>query len=210
MEEIMGGRVTRLGALLLSVVSGVLWVLLPASPAAAHNSLTGSDPRNGARLGKAPDNVRLTFLARLDPTTTRITVTGPDNISATAGKPSYSGSRVTIPFRPAAAGLYIVQYQVASGDGHPIKGEVRFTLTVGVTPTATPSPATTATGASTTVPSSPAGAPSSPAAAGPLSPTADADGSAWWPWVVGGALVLAALAGGLLLRRRATGSRSAD
>lgn len=204
----MGRRVTRVGPLLLSVALGVLWVLLPAGPAAAHNSLTGSDPRDGARLGKAPANVRLTFLARLDPTTTRVTLTGPDNISATAGKPSYSGSRVTVAFRPGAAGLYIVRYQVASGDGHPIKGEVRFTLTVGVTPTASPSPAATATGASTTVPGPPAGAQSSPAAAGPLSPTADADGSARWPWAVGGVLVLAALAGGLLLRRRATASGS--
>jgi hypothetical protein len=130
-EGIVGRRVTRVGTLLLSVVTGVLWVLLPAAPAAAHNSLTGSDPRNGARLGKAPADVRLTFLARLDPTTTRVTVTGPDNISATAGKPSCAGSRVTVQFRPGAAGLYIVQYQVASGDGHPIKGEVRFTLTAG-------------------------------------------------------------------------------
>ncbi|MGX7675518.1 copper resistance CopC family protein [Plantactinospora sp. DSM 117369] len=185
---------------MLSVVLVALSVLLPAGPAAAHNSLTGSDPRNGARLGKAPASVRLTFLNKLDPGTTRVTVTGPDNVDAAAGKPSFAGSRVTVPIRPGAAGLYIVQYQVASGDGHPVKGEVRFTLTVGATPTASPSAAapTPVTPAS----SAPATAP--PAAAGTPTPAADSGGPAWWPWVLGAVLVLAALSGGLLLRRRSS------
>ncbi|GAA3745484.1 hypothetical protein GCM10022225_31390 [Plantactinospora mayteni] len=196
----MGARVTRVGTLVLSVVLAALSVLLPAGPAAAHNSLTGSDPRTGARLDEAPASVRLTFLNKLDPTTTRVTVTGPDNVDAAAGKPAFSGSRVTVPVRPGAAGLYIVQYQVASGDGHPIKGEVRFTLTVGATPTASPSaavPTPTAPASS----SAPAAPPSS-AAAGPLTPAADSDGTAWWPWLLGAVLALAALAVGLLLRRR--------
>lgn len=192
----MGDRVTRVGALLLSIVLGLSWVFLAADPAAAHNSLTGSDPRNGARLGKAPASLRLTFLSRLDPTTTRVTVTGPDNIPATVGKPSFAGSRVTVPVRPEAAGLYIVQYEVASGDGHPIKGEVRFTLTVAVTPSVAPT-----TAAATVVPSTPT-APSTSAVAGPLAPAAD-EGQSWWPWLVFAAvLLLAALTGGLWLRRR--------
>lgn len=198
----MGGRVTRFGTLLLGVVVGLLWVLLPAGPAAAHNSLTGSDPGDGARLGKAPESVRLSFLARLDPTTTRITVTAPGNVSATAGKPVFAGSRVTVPIRPGAAGLYTVEYEVASGDGHPIKGKVRFTLTVGVSPSASPSVATPAAGVPVTASGSPGGPSSSPAA-GSLTPTADATRPTWWPWIVGGVLVLAALAGGVLLRRRA-------
>ncbi|MGI5148371.1 copper resistance CopC family protein [Plantactinospora sp. CA-294935] len=199
----MGARVTRVGTLVLSVVLVALSVLLPAGPAAAHNSLTSSDPRNGARLGKAPASVRLTFLNKLDPRTTRVTVTGPDNVDAAAGKPAFAGSRVTVPVRPGAAGLYIVQYQVASGDGHPVKGEVRFTLTVGTIPTASPS----AAAPTPVAPASSAPATAPPAAAGPLTPAADPGGPAWWPWVLGAVLVLAALAGGLLLRRRSS-SRS--
>ncbi|MEQ4302242.1 copper resistance CopC family protein [Plantactinospora sp. B6F1] len=202
MEAIMGARVTRVGTLALSVVVVALSVLLPASPAAAHNSLTGSDPRNGARLDKAPANARLTFLNKLDAATTRVTVTGPDNVDAAAGKPVFAGSRVTVPVRPGAAGLYIVRYQVASADGHPVKGEVRFTLTVGATPTASPSAA--APTPSVPASSAPAAAPST-ADAGPLSPTADPGGTAWWPWVAGAVLVLLALAGAVLFRRRSSG-----
>ncbi|WP_234361452.1 copper resistance CopC family protein [Plantactinospora sp. BB1] len=204
MGAIMGARVTRVGTLVLSVVLVALGVLLPAGPAAAHNSLTGSDPRNGARLGKAPATVRLTFLNKLDPGTTRVTLTGPDNVDAAAGKPVFSGPRVTVPVRPGAAGLYIVRYQVASGDGHPVKGEVRFTLTVGATPTASPS-------AAVPTPTAPVGsapaAPPSPAEAEPLSPAADSSGPGWWPWLAGAVLALAALAGAALLRRRASGRR---
>ena len=46
----MGGRVARVArtwAVVLGVVAAS--ALLPAAPAAAHNSLTGSDPRDGAR-----------------------------------------------------------------------------------------------------------------------------------------------------------------
>ncbi|MEV1146764.1 copper resistance protein CopC, partial [Micromonospora sp. NPDC049799] len=130
-------------------------LLVPASPAAAHNSLTGSDPRDGARLASAPARIELRFLASLDPASTKVTVTGPDNVPAAGGDVRFAGSRATVAFRPGKAGLYIVGYQVASNDGHPVTGEVRFTLTTGT-------PAESAT---------PGGAPSSPAGAAPAVPS---------------------------------------
>ncbi|MEH1011740.1 copper resistance CopC family protein [Micromonospora sp. CPCC 206060] len=207
----MGGRVARFvpGWWAVAVLmAGVL--LIPAAPAAAHNSLTGSDPANGARLADPPARIRLSFLARLDPGTTKITVTGPDNVPAAGGAPTISGSKVTVPFRPGAAGLYIVAYQVASADGHPIKGEVRFTLTRG-TPAAPPSAAPSAVpggptaGQPTATPSGPpAPAPSTtPAVPGSPAASTDGDGGApWWPWALGAALLLAALAGTIALTRR--------
>ncbi|GAA2219731.1 hypothetical protein GCM10010429_53040 [Micromonospora olivasterospora] len=175
---------------------------LPAAPAAAHNSLTASDPKDGARIAVAPEKIELRFLAKPDRDTTKITVAGPDNVPALGGSPTYSGNRVSVPFAPGAAGLYIVGYQLASGDGHPVRGEVRFTLTTG-TPAQPPSsgpagPAATPTAA----PSSPAAAPTTPSAAIPL-PARDGDGVARWLWAAGGVVVLAALAAVLLLRRRA-------
>ncbi|HYN93412.1 MAG TPA: copper resistance CopC family protein, partial [Pilimelia sp.] len=94
---------------------GAALVLTPA-PASAHNSLTGSDPANGARLTRPPAAVRLSFLSRLDPATTRVTVTGPGGAAA-GGAPAFAGSRVTVPLRAAAGGIYTVAYEVASGDG---------------------------------------------------------------------------------------------
>ncbi|MEH1098750.1 copper resistance CopC family protein [Micromonospora sp. CPCC 205561] len=185
-------------------------LVLPAAPAAAHNSLTGSDPRDGARVAQAPAKIELRFLAKADPATTKITVTGPDNVAALGGAPAFSGSRVSVPFKPGRAGLYIVGYRVASSDGHPVSGEVRFTLTTGtpaessaVAPTASAAPSPTGNGPASAVPSPTNAAPTGPgAAAVPASREDDASGRGWL-WALGGALLLAALAAGLLLRRRA-------
>ncbi|SCG49131.1 copper resistance CopC family protein [Micromonospora coxensis] len=198
----MGGRVPR-AARTAPVVMGValgVSLLLPAVPALAHNSLTGSNPADGARVANAPARIELRFLSKPDPATTKITVVGPGSVPAAGGAPSFTGSRVSVPFAAGPAGEYTIGYQLASSDGHPVKGTVRFTLTTGAstapggggTPTAsTPPPTTTA-----------------PATTGPATaaPTAASDtddgGTPVWPWLLG-AGVLVALGGALLLRRRA-------
>lgn len=207
----MGGRVTRLGRV-VPVVLGVAFgvsLVAPATPAAAHNELTGSDPRDGARVATAPARIELRFLARPTPTTTKITITGPDNVVA-GGQPTYDGSRVRVPFKPAAAGLYIVGYQLASADGHPVRGEVRFTLTTGTAadPSATPPTVTPSTPPVGSPPAAPSADPGSAAPADPTTSTtpvagekSDSEGH-WWPWALGGLVALAALATALLLRRR--------
>ncbi|MEV0807135.1 copper resistance CopC family protein [Micromonospora sp. NPDC050200] len=172
-------------------------LLLPATPAAAHNSLTGSNPADGARVAEAPARIELRFLSKADPATTKITVVGPDNVPAAGGAPSFTGSRVAVPFKPGRAGLYIVGYQLASSDGHPVKGEVRFTLTTG-TP-ADPSPSAAAP--TTAGPASPSAA--APTTAGPVAPAAGSDdqGAPVWPWLLAAGLVVAGLAAALLRRR---------
>ncbi|MBQ0990888.1 copper resistance protein CopC [Micromonospora sp. H61] len=211
----MGGRVTRtvrVMPVVLGVAFGVSF-LVPATPAAAHNQLTGSNPRDGARVASAPARVELRFLAKPSPTTTKITITGPDNVVA-GGTPAFDGSRVRVPFKPAAAGLYIVGYQLASSDGHPVKGEVRFTLTTGTAadPSASPSAAGTSPAGSPSAATSAEGAPSAgPASVTPGSSTASTvpaasersdSGGRWWIWALGGLLLLAALGAGLVFRRQ--------
>lgn len=214
----MGGRVTRtvrVVPVVLGVAFGVSF-LMPATPAAAHNELTGSNPRNGARVATAPARIELRFLAKPSPTTTKITITGPDNVVA-GGTPAFDGSRVRVPFKPAAAGLYIVGYQLASSDGHPVKGEVRFTLTTGTSADPSASPPAAGPSASAGAPSAdPSTVATASASAGPASATPGSltaspvpaasdqsdSGSRWWIWALGGLLVLAALAAGLVFRRR--------
>jgi methionine-rich copper-binding protein CopC len=195
----MGGGVRRTAAVLAATVVGGLCTLIGASPAAAHNSLTGSDPKDGARLEAAPAQVRLTFLAKLDPKTTKVTITGPGKVSAAAGEPRFEGKVVEMDFTAGAAGAYTVAYQVASDDGHPIKGDISFTLTVGA-----PAPTTQApepTPASSSVPAPPA-----VTGAVAIEPTSDADdGPPVWPWVALGAGVLVALGGGALALRSRRG-----
>ncbi|MER5335506.1 copper resistance CopC family protein [Micromonospora sp. NPDC002717] len=209
----MGGRVPRAVRTWPVVVGVALGVslALPAAPAAAHNSLTGSDPRNGARVAEAPTRIELRFLAKPDPGTTKITVTGPDNVAASGGPPTFSGSRVSIPFTPGRAGLYVVGYRLASSDGHPVSGEVRFTLTTGTpaepppstgpTPPASAVPSPTGSAAPTSAAPVPTGGGTTAAAVPTAGRSEDAAGRGWL-WALGGAVALAALAAGLLLRRR--------
>jgi methionine-rich copper-binding protein CopC len=196
----MGGGKARTVALLLTVTGAVLSVLVLASPAAAHNAFTGSNPKDGAKLAEPPRRIQLNFLSRLKPEDTTVTVTGPDEVSAAGGKPTFDGARVTVPFKPGAAGLYIVGYRTLSSDGHTISGEVRFTMTTGTAPT----PAPTSAAAPSPSPAGSSAAPSAEPA--PLDRASDAGGTAWWPWLLVAFLALVALAGGVfLVRRRRTG-----
>ncbi|MGC5309165.1 copper resistance CopC family protein [Micromonospora zamorensis] len=199
----------RVVPVVLGVAFGVSF-LAPATPAAAHNSLTGSDPRDGARVAAAPAQIELRFLAKPAPATTKITITGPDNVVA-GGPPAFDGSRVRVPFKPAAAGLYIVGYQLASSDGHPVKGEVRFTLTTGTAADPSASPPTaggTAPTAGGTAPTAAAGPTASGASSAAPAVTATAAGSPvpaaqessqtrGWLWTIAAALLVGALVVGL-------------
>ncbi|MFG1837986.1 copper resistance protein CopC [Micromonospora sp. NPDC049175] len=198
----------------LGVALGVSF-LAPPTPAAAHNSLTGSDPRDGARVATAPARIELRFLAKPAPATTKITITGPDNVAA-GGPPVFAGNRVRVPFTPAAAGLYIVGYQLASSDGHPVKGEVRFTLTTGTAanPSASPSALPAADGGTAVPPGAAVGSPSAGSASATQGATPTAilpraqeranSAQRWWLSGLGALVLLAALVSGLLIRRRAT------
>ncbi|WP_231926666.1 copper resistance CopC family protein [Micromonospora siamensis] len=190
-----------------------VFLVSPATPAAAHNSFTGSVPANGARVAAAPARIELRFLSKVDAGNTEITVTGPDNVPAAGGPPAFSGSRVTVPFKAGAAGLYIVGYRVGSADGHPVTGEIRFTLTTGTPaqPSSAASPSAVPSAPSSgAVPSSPSAAgPSSvagaPPSAGDPSPAADtsSDDGATWPWLLAPVVLLAVLAAVFVgLRRR--------
>ncbi|NES13932.1 MULTISPECIES: copper resistance CopC family protein [Micromonospora] len=194
----MGGRTARAvraWSVVLGAACGVS-TLLPAAPAAAHNSLTGSDPKDGARVATAPERIELRFLATPARDTTKITVTGPDHAAASSGAPAFSGKRVSVPFTPGPAGVYTVAYQVGSTDGHPVKGQLSFTLTAGAPAAPTSAPATAGPAAA------PTSAPASPA---PAASPADSSGGAGWWWAGGAVVVLLALGGGLLMRRRTTG-----
>jgi methionine-rich copper-binding protein CopC len=180
----------------MTVAASAFALVMADAPALAHNSLTGSDPADGARLARPPATVRLVFLARLDPARTKVAVTGPDGAAA-GGGPVIAGKTVTVPFRAGPAGDYAIAYEVPSGDGHTIKGKVRFTLAVGATG-ATTAPPTTDPAPTTAAPTARVDPDLAADDAG-----GDAGGGAWWPWALAVALVVALLgAGGYLLRRR--------
>ncbi|GAB7047617.1 copper resistance CopC family protein [Catenuloplanes indicus] len=188
----------------LAVCAGLLGAVVGASPALAHNSFTGSNPEDGATVEKAPKEIELRFLDAVDENGTKITITGPGGASGLDGAVRFDGKKVFAPLAAERAGEYTVAYEIPSDDGHPVQGDFAFTLTEAAVAAASPTPST--------APSSAAPAPSAttavPATDAPvLNPTAsnaDEDGTPWWPWVVGGALLVIAITGGALAWGRRT------
>jgi methionine-rich copper-binding protein CopC len=134
--------VTTMTKGLLAVIAGALCATFWAAPASAHNSLTGSDPKNGATVAEPPETVMLSFLATVDADRMKVEVAGPDGGSAVASGPRADGRNVVVALKPGAAGKYTVTYEIVSEDGHPVKGRVDFTANAGITPSADPVPST--------------------------------------------------------------------
>lgn len=190
---------------LLAVVGAALIVVgLVATPAAAHNALTGSDPADGDTLDTAPERVRLTFLSSLDPDNSEVEVVGPDGEPVSDGAPDFDGRDVLIPIRAELAGEYRVTYEVLSTDGHVVEGAVTFTLTEEAVPEPSPSPSPTPAAAPTADPTPT----QAPAADEELTPTAgeESGGATATIWTVAALLIIAGLVGLFIASRRKRGT----
>ncbi|MCI0384785.1 copper resistance protein CopC [Streptomyces sp. CNQ085] len=117
-------------------VLGLLTALLlgGAAPAAAHATLTGSDPARGAVVERAPRQVTLTFSESVSLADDAIRVLAPDGGRVDTGEPldlsadgevrHGTGLREGLP-----EGTYTVVWKAVSADGHPVSGA--FTFSVG-------------------------------------------------------------------------------
>ncbi|MET8054755.1 copper resistance CopC family protein [Streptosporangium sp. NPDC005286] len=108
-------------ALLVALVLGTAF----ASPALAHDRLKSSDPAKGAKV-ESLEEVKLTFTAsvRFPNVVVR---SGDENHQD--GKPVVDGTVVTQKVKEdLPPGDYVIAYRVVSSDGHPIEGEIPFTL----------------------------------------------------------------------------------
>ncbi|MDO3686744.1 copper resistance CopC family protein [Micromonospora sp. C28ISP2-4] len=146
-------RTRSVTALLAAALTALL--LVPATPAAAHNSLQEATPSRDARLTTAPTQVTLRFLQRLNPSFTTITVSDAGQRTVPTSAPAVDDATGTVTIdEPLANGTYTVAYRVVSRDGHPVQGSYRFTVAdpaapapsapaspATPTPTATPTPA---------------------------------------------------------------------
>ena len=177
---------------LVSTAAVVAAVCLWAAPAAAHTVMLTASPMAGSS-GAAPREVRLTFDEPLeDVPGTALMLSGPSGLLSAAPVVVDGASvRRALP-AGQPAGAYTVAYRVVSRDGHPVSGTYRFDLTG---PSA---------GSSDSVsPPSTGPAPSStPVAA------ANSAGTPAAVWLVLGGLALAAVAGGAMMLRRSTESRT--
>nr|WP_088973483.1 copper resistance CopC family protein [Micromonospora siamensis] len=180
---------TRVTAILTALLTTLL--LVPAAPAAAHNSLQSAAPAQDARLTAAPTSVTLRFLQRLDPQFTTIVLSDADRRKVPTGAPAVDGTAGSVTVEePLVNGTYTVAYRVVSADGHPVQGSYRFTVADPAASAASPPPPATATRS---------GGPASPVAAGE-----GGDGGPPAVLLAAGAVAVVAVAGAalLLLRRR--------
>ncbi len=112
-------RLALLALLLLPVTAG----------ARLHLALRRSEPAKDSQVSVAPMRISLWFTARPTMAFSRVRLAGPsgdiplDTIVADTGNALHAA----IP-RPIGPGPYRVYWQVASADGHPIRGDFAFTV----------------------------------------------------------------------------------
>lgn len=172
------------------------WLVSTPYPAQAHSALVDSSPHTGAEISKAPQEVTLTFNENIGQDWLEIVATteGADPVSL-QGKAD--GNKVVAPI-PAelqkAAGHWIVAYRVVSADGHPVEGSIEFTVGESAAAQQSPTAVGQATSGSETAKAAEAATPSSTPV---VVPEAERQGIAVW-WLVGGTLVVFAVAGTLI------------
>jgi len=128
--------------------AGLLAVAFPlfASRAYAHTALRRSEPAKSSTLAVAPTRIALWFTARPQIAFSRVRVFGPagevtlDRLVADTGNSMHAAIAGVL-----GDGEYRVEWQTASADGHPIRGEFVFTVAtarppVDGSPTVSPAP----------------------------------------------------------------------
>ncbi|WP_165984242.1 copper resistance protein CopC [Streptomyces sp. YIM 98790] len=118
---------------LLTALAAAAVLLLGAPAAAAHASLSGSDPEDGAVVPEAPPEVRLTFTEEVALSAGSVRVLDPDgnraDPGAAPGRVPGDGFTYAVPLDEGLGdGTYTVVWQVVSADGHPISGAFTFSL----------------------------------------------------------------------------------
>jgi len=114
---------------LLLVLAAVGVVLVPATPALAHNQLVSAAPDRDATLRKAPTAVTLAFLQRLDPESTTVVVSDAGKRPVPASEPAVKAKTAAVKLDgPLDNGRYTVAYRVVSVDGHAVQGSYTFTV----------------------------------------------------------------------------------
>jgi len=126
--------------------------LATAATAGAHAELVSSSPADGAAIAVLPDVVELVFSENVG-RPAEVVVVDPGGGTVPGDELQLVGDTVTVALRAGAArdGRYSIGYQVTSADGHPIAGEVSFTVGDPGAGAAAPAPARATTARTTDV-----------------------------------------------------------
>jgi len=136
---------------LFAVALSAFLVLIGTTPASAHAALTSSDPADGATVAADLERVNLTFneapLAGLE-AGLRVEVRDDGGTDESSGAVAVEGTSMSkaVSLSP---GAHTVVWRYVSPDGHPIEGQLAFTVEAAASqsvpaPTTSPTAATTA------------------------------------------------------------------
>ncbi|GAA1513998.1 copper resistance protein CopC [Sphaerisporangium rubeum] len=174
-------------AAVLALVIAVLSGTVIATPALAHTALKSSSPKKGATV-ETLDEVKLTFTESVKFPVVLVRDAG--GKAYADGKPDADGPVITQKVAgPLPSGKYTIAWRVVSADGHPVEGEIPFTVEAPEpSPEASPSPTDTlAPPAGDATPSAATTASTEPSEV-TATPAADATeqrgGVPAWVWIV--------------------------
>ena len=117
------------------VLATILFVASTPAPLLAHGRLKSSTPAAGAHLGQAPTQLRLDFSESPDLTFTSLRLLSASGREVALGPVGYAADshRAILSAVTGAmdAGTYVVIWQMASDDGHPVRGRIEFVIAPG-------------------------------------------------------------------------------
>ncbi|NUR84946.1 MAG: copper resistance protein CopC [Nonomuraea sp.] len=115
--------------LVAALIGCGLTLALGSQAALAHDSLKSSNPAKDANVAKL-ESIDLEYTGRIRFPT--VVLHDAQGKQVTLGQPQADGDKVTVPV-PAQLpdGAYTVAWRVVSSDGHPIEGEIPFTVGTG-------------------------------------------------------------------------------
>ncbi|AUS78904.1 copper resistance protein CopC [Actinoalloteichus sp. AHMU CJ021] len=120
---------SRPRALLLGAFLTLCALLLPVTPAFAHDQLLSSTPEAGERLESPPSEVVMEFSGNVLTIGAAVIVVDEEGRDWAAGEPELDGTRVTVPLEEGMTDAgFEIRWRVVSSDGHPVSGIIPFTL----------------------------------------------------------------------------------
>jgi len=107
-------------------------LLLAATIASAHahGTVETASPKNGATLGTPPSEIRLKFSEALEPafTSVKLFSSSGQQVATSEKARVEDGKTVVLPLPTLAPGGYKAQWMSVGHDGHPVRGELTFTV----------------------------------------------------------------------------------
>ena len=122
----------RRGAVAIAAVTAAI-ALSCVATAAGHSSLSGTTPASGAQLSVAPARVVVTYADPLGAVTAAEVRAGGRDLAGAPRLDPDDRRRLVIPLTGAATGPHRVSWIVVASDGHPMSGELSFSVR-GVSP----------------------------------------------------------------------------